>query len=217
MWWESLSLFLYFSLFHCWFTFRGSQFLNYLPAFGVFLVTNFLRFQPGAMDNTKVFCVAWFPLACCAVAHFLMRIADRGRYLAVALLLPSIVSGVLCVLKSLSLPYPIFSPRELEVGLWAIENTPLEAVFDTMVYPGISVTSISGRTALMTFPGWAWAHGICNATRQGIIDRMWESADPAIFRWIGANYTLRIKNRQPEKWERDTGDRRWLWVLAHKA
>jgi hypothetical protein len=216
MWWESLSLFVFISLFHCWFSFQGSQISMYLPAFGVFIVANFVRFQPGAMDNTKIFIAAWFPLACCAVAHFLLSIVHRARTLAFALFIASTVSGTLCVLKSLSIPYPIFSSQELDVAIWSIENTPIESVFLTAIYPGIPVTSIAGRTALMTFPGWAWTHGIYNTTRHADIERMWQTADPAMFVAVATNYALRIQSRQQDKWEVDPGDSRWLKVFAYK-
>jgi hypothetical protein len=216
MWWESLSNFLYLSLIHCWFSFGPTQTATYIPPFVVFWISNFVRFQPGAMDNTKVFIAAWYPLACAAVAHFLIWFAGRRPRTALALAVAAMASGTLCVVKSLAFPFPVFSPQELDVAKWAIENTPLESVFLTTTYPGIPVTAIAGRTALMTFPGWAWTHGIFDRRRTELTVAMWATGNPELFVNSSTDFVLKIQNRQKEEWKGNINDPRWLVVFAHK-
>jgi hypothetical protein len=216
MWWESLSVFLVLSLFHCWFALERRQVAMYGPAFAVFVLANVVRFQPGAMDNTKIFIAAWYPLACCAVGQFFVKLRAKTPALAAVLGIGATAAGILCVAKSLSIPWPVFSPQDLEVGLWAIENTPLESVFLTVEYPGIPVTAIAGRTALMTFPGWAWTHGIYNRYRTALVAEMWKTASTQLFREHGTRYALRMFARQKEPFNVNEADPGWIRVFRLK-
>jgi hypothetical protein len=217
MWWESLSVFVFLSVFHCWWAFSRAQAAVYAPAFGVFIVSNILRFQPGAMDNTKVFTVAWFPLACAAVAHLLVVVWRRAPWIAAALAITGTASGFLCVAKSLGSPFPVFSPQEFNAGLWAIENTPIESVFLTIEYPGCPVTAIAGRTALMTFPGWAWTHGVISNERVWAVQNLWNSPRTEYFHQYNTQYALRQTERSQMNWSVDPGDTGWLEVFAEKG
>ena len=72
VWWSSLGAFVFISLVSVWIFQTKRQNKIYMPSIGVWIVSNLIRYQPGAMDNTKVFLVAWYPLACCTVANFLI-------------------------------------------------------------------------------------------------------------------------------------------------
>jgi hypothetical protein len=214
MWWESLSIFLIIALFHCWFHMNEFQTDAYIPAFCTFLLANILRFQPGAMDNTKVFIVAWYPLACCAVSQFLVTFFSRTKILTVLLAFGATISGTLCIGKCLGMPWPVFSPQEMGAGLWAVENTPLESVFLTMNYPGVPVTAIAGRTGLMTFPGWAWTHGIYDRSRATLMSEMWRTASAKLFRDSNTKYVLKIMARQKEQFNVSHWDPGWSCVFS---
>jgi hypothetical protein len=220
MWWESLSVFVFIAVAHCWFVISRAQSRLYLPAFGVFIVANFVRFQPGAMDNTKIFLAAWFPLACCAVAECFLSFLNHPNIavglISVYLLGLSMFSGALCIGKSLAVPFPIFYPPEWDVGIWAIENTPVDAVFLTPVYPGIPMTSIAGRTALMTFPGWAWTHGIYNSSRTALIEKLWATHDRGLFLENKIGYVFRDLGRGQEVFDVPPWDTGWMKVYEGK-
>lgn len=70
VWWSSLGAFVFLSLISVWIFNSKEQNFMYLPSVCVWIISNIIRYQPGAMDNTKVFLVAWYPLACSAVANF---------------------------------------------------------------------------------------------------------------------------------------------------
>jgi hypothetical protein len=95
----------------------------------------------------------------------------------------------------------------------SIENTPLESVFLTMTYPGIPVTAIAGRTALMTFPGRAWTHGIYDRSRTALISQMWSTASTKLFRDSNTQYILRIMARQKEQFNVSHFDPGWICVF----
>jgi hypothetical protein len=110
----------------------------------------------------------------------------------------------------------MFYEEEFEVGVWAIENTPINAVWLTPTYPGTPMTSIAGRTALMTFPGWAWTHGIYNLSRQQLMEELWKQRDPELFRTHSVQYVY--KNIGRENHTFDVGvDTRWMKVFESKA
>jgi hypothetical protein len=97
-----------------------------------------------------------------------------------------------------------------------IENTPIDAVFLTVEYPGCPATSIAGRTSLNTFPGWAWTHGVWNAERYEAIQMMWASARPELFAQYGTQYALHLPSRSSVNWTVDPADTRWLQVFVEK-
>lgn len=72
VWWSSLGAFAFLSLISVWIFHNRVQNMMYLPSVCVWIVSNIIRYQPGAMDNTKVFIVAWYPLACAAVSNFII-------------------------------------------------------------------------------------------------------------------------------------------------
>ena len=49
------------------------QFGIYLPALITFLISNFIRYQPWAGDNNKIFYTAWIPFVVTIPLMFLMN------------------------------------------------------------------------------------------------------------------------------------------------
>jgi hypothetical protein len=165
MWWESLGAFVMLSIFHVWLYMSSHQRLMYFPALGVFVVSNFLRYQPGAMDNTKVFLCAWYPLACLAVADYLIatllktpRIVVKA---AVCFVTIGFVAGsVICIYKALMVPFPVFEEDEMMFGVWVMQNTRRDAKMLARGWHGSPMMSIGGRIITMGYGGWVWSHGL---------------------------------------------------------
>lgn len=219
LWWESLSVFVMIAVFHAWIVLNKSQRKMYIPAFLVFVVASFVRFQPGAMDNTKVFIAGWYPLACCAVAEFILQLRRSGsilsNILALLLFVGAIPAGTMCIGKSLSMPFPMFSYSTWDSGVWAAENTPTDSVFLTATNPGVAVTCVAGRTSLLTFNGWVWSHGIAMGDRPSLIAKMWEH-DAALFRKYGVNYIHNVKDKTYNRVKMGEFETEWISVFRNQ-
>lgn len=167
MWWDSLGTFHFLSLLNVWFLMCSKHFLIYIPAIFVYVVANFVRFQPGAMDNTKVFISSWYPLACVASSLYLMQLlmfAKKFRKIVilavVSLFISFSLSSALCFYKNLANEFPMFTESEMELGIWFMSNTHrLSNVFSNG-WHACPPMSIGGRSITMGYPGWVWTHGL---------------------------------------------------------
>ena len=190
MWWESLSIFVCVALVHSWLILNRTQRKMYAPAFFVFILANFVRFQPVPMDNTKVFIAGWYPMACSCVGLFFARLIEKGHFLkviSVLLAAGSVVSGIMCICKSLAWPFDLFSSTGWQCGLWSIENTPVDAIFLTGSFPATPPTCIAGRIGFVTYIGWVVSHGISPDHMQKS-NEMWTSHAPKTFRDNNVKY-----------------------------
>lgn len=221
MWWESLSSFVFISVFYSWFVLSSKQVMFYLPSFVLFIISNFIRYQPGAMDNTKVFYAGWYPMACICVAEFLIKYYYKpGLFYSIAIQIvffSMILSGLLCIIKSLLIPFPVFENEDWETGHWIIENTPLNSVFLTNFYPGCSATAIAGRTGFLTFPGWVWTHGLPLNDRYNLVNKMWKNlATYEDFVKNGVNYILGSNTRESKDFMVDVYNPDYLIVCKEE-
>lgn len=198
MWWESLSIFVWISCVHSWCLVRRHQMSAHVPAFCVFVIGNLFRFQPVAMDNTKIFFAGWYPIACCSVALFFAKLFhQRNKVIkstAILLFMGTIAAGTLCIIKSLSRPFPLFSEIQWQSGIWAIENTPVDAVFLTGSFPAVPATTIAGRLGFLTFHGWAWTHGLHLGPRLSAAKTMWMHHNTTMFRQNNVRYIYHSSN-----------------------
>ena len=175
LWWESLGPFVVIAIFVCWPLLNHFQLVCYLPSIGVFLVSNFIRYQPGAMDNNKVFYAGWYSLACCAVAHFIIAVwsRSRGDILVKVILIWTVIgfslSSVVAIGKAIFYAFPMFNNDEKEMGQWVMENTLKDSVFLTNQWHANTVMSIGGRIIMLGYGGWVWTHGLDHEKRNRFI------------------------------------------------
>jgi hypothetical protein len=173
MWWESLGAFFVLAIANVWPHTSEWQRLMYYPSIAVFVVSNFLRYQPGAMDNTKVYLCAWYPLACCAVAHCLVDVIMRCRRWVFLVALSIVVSftgfsisSVVCLYKALTIPFAMFDIAEMNFGLWVMENTRPDAAMLAAGWHASPMMSLAGRLITMGYGGWVWSHGLDYGARE---------------------------------------------------
>jgi hypothetical protein len=173
LWWDSLGAFVFLALFAVWASLGSRQKWGYIPSIGVFVLSNFVRYQPGAMDNNKVFFAGWYPLACCAVAHFLVWLWSGAkpivRFLTVWVVIGFSTGSVVTIWKALRWPFPLFTRDEKELGLWVMENTPKTAVFLGSTWHSNPTMSIGGRLITMGYGGWVWTHGLSYDKRNALM------------------------------------------------
>ncbi|OHT07538.1 hypothetical protein TRFO_05168 [Tritrichomonas foetus] len=172
MWWESLGTFHFLAIVNVWIFMNQSQKMMYIPSIIVYVISNFIRYQPGAMDNTKVYLAAWYPIACIAVALYLIQILKYSRKLnplivliVVSLFISFTFSSFVCFYKNFAYCFPIFDQSELEMGLWVMENTRSDSNIFSDGWHSCPPMSIAGRIITMGYGGWVWSHGLDYNTR----------------------------------------------------
>jgi hypothetical protein len=195
LWWDSLGSFVFLALIIAWASLSPKQLGAYIPALGVFVVSNFVIYQPGAMDNTKVFFAGWYPLACCAVAHCIVWLCANGGWAAKGLVLFAIAGflagSFVTVGKALIFPFQLFTIDELDFGGWVMQNTPKDAVFMGSMWHSNTAMTIGGRHIAMGYGGWVWSHGLNLTKRIALVRELVDNReDRERLEQFGVKYAL---------------------------
>jgi hypothetical protein len=177
MWWNGLGVFWVLSIVHCFTTMDRSQFKMYLPSLTVFLLSNFIKYQPWNLDNTKVFYNAWIPLALAAVAHFLAILAEGklgiGLVLAVLLVPLSGLSSGYALWKATAFPNPVWDdPEPYVIANWVIEHTPPKAEWLADSRHNHPIPALAGRQVLRGYLGWMVSHNLDDQRRTEGIEEL---------------------------------------------
>jgi hypothetical protein len=176
LWWDSLGSFIVLALCIGWNSLNRKQISAYLPAIAVFVLSNFIRYQPGAMDNNKVFYAAWYPLACCVVAHFFIWISIHGNLIAICLASSVVfgfsVSSVVAIWKALAFTFPLFTHEEKDFGEWVMLHTLKDSIFLGSMWHSNPAMSVGGRLITMGYGGWIWTHGLNSTARRILINEL---------------------------------------------
>jgi hypothetical protein len=153
----------------------------YSPYLILFLLGNFIRFQPWDWDNYKIF-LHWHIITVIIGAYGIIEIAKfssqflksdiklsifKSRLTAVfgfislaAILFFSTASGFLSHARTLQEKYLIWPEADIAFASWVRENTPPESVFLTSTYFLNPIVTLAGRQIILGYEGWLWSHGI---------------------------------------------------------
>ena len=167
LWFDSLVTFAFLALIPSFFLIGKRQRNISLPSLGVFIVSNFILYQPGAMDNNKVFFAGWYPIACAQVSNFFACMFFKGtknRTFMILILLIVCFSfcfgSIICITKALVFSFPLFSHDDLFLGEWIMKNTRKDAAFVSSTWHSNVAMTIGGRILAMGYGGWVWTHGL---------------------------------------------------------
>jgi hypothetical protein len=220
LWWDSLGSFVAIAIFGVWRILTSMQIWGYLPALGVFLVSNFVRYQPGAMDNNKVFFAGWYVLACVAVSQFVVSMWNCGKRFVRPILVFIVVgyslSSVVTIVKALRHNFPICTHEEKEMGLWILENTHKDSVFLGSAWHSNTAMSFGGRLITMGYGGWVWTHGLSYQDRSKLIQSMVADRENlSRFEDLKINYAIARTDDQPKEYlfPPPDDDSRWICVV----
>jgi hypothetical protein len=193
LWWHSLSSFATMALLHCWWVIGPFQMKYYLPSIAVFVVSHFVRYQVGAMNNSKVFFVGWFVVAVVCVAEVIAKLWMSGwvgiRIIAVVLLVEMTAASVCCFVRTLSSPIQIVTVGGIEYANWVTENVPIDAIAITDLHGFSPFCVLAGRMSFLSFIGWPGSQGIdvgkrVNVTKQFVT----QNTKPGVFQELGITY-----------------------------
>lgn len=140
-------------------------------AFVIFVLAEFVLFQPNEYDNNKLFYV-WYMICAILAADYAVELFDRmkglrSRYAVAALAcFVFFASGTLSIAAECVSDYRLFSMEEAQAAEFVEHNTDEHAVFMTSTQHINPVSSLAGRT-IVCGPGlWLHWHGFNTTQRE---------------------------------------------------
>lgn len=165
MWLLAWGLFLPFAIAYLVPRYRQGKFWLLGSGLVIFLVANFVRFQPWEWDNTKLFIWSYL-LLCPAVAAFLVSWFDRKgwqRAVSIVALASMIAGGTLEAVRLTQFSrgsFTAFSKTEVDWAEEAKRLVPPDAVVLASGAPHDWISALSGRQVAMGYNGWLWSYGV---------------------------------------------------------
>lgn len=223
LWWRGLGVFAAISLIFGWVLLDKWQITLYIPSIVVFVITNFIRYQPWELDNTKLFYAAWVPVALAVVSKYITHFITNpktlygkfiGTLVAFAFIFASSYSAYMSTVQSMFFPTTIYNKDDYKFGLWVAENTPQKAVFLFEAATYNPIVSIAGRQVFLGFNGWVISHGL-DYSRERSQNAMYFNADRLdLFKQNNISYVGVCNSCQYKKFDIDKAPNNW--VVAFK-
>jgi hypothetical protein len=182
MWWRSLGVFFVLANFHGPSVMNIAQLRYFAPSFAVWLIGNYIIYQPWQLDNTKVFNAAWMPLALSSASFYLTCLWHRnffGKILTLILLFFSCFSGLLAANMAYREAYPLWSghDRQHELADFVRKNSPPRSIWLLDDWPAHPVTALAGRQSVLGYGGWTSSHGLWESARRSMIQGLAHSPE----------------------------------------
>ena len=166
-------------------------------AFVIFLVSEFVLFQPNEYDNNKLFYV-WWALCSILAADYAAEIFHRLRGLRSRYVLAGITAvccfatGTLSIARECVSDYEMFNRGAVETASFVEENTPEHSTFMCWTQHINPVSALAGRDIVCGPDLWLYWHGYDLSSRQSDIRAFY--ADPEgsrdILEKYGVDYIL---------------------------
>ena len=149
-------------------------------AFLIYLIAEFILFQPNEYDNNKLLYV-WFLLCLPMAADYAMEIFERlrglggRRLIAVGFLMTCFLSSGLTIARECVSDYHAYSAVDVETAEYIRENTPEHSVWLTGNQHLNPVSSLAGRTILCSSDLYLYYHGFNTGARRMEIAAFYEN------------------------------------------
>ena len=150
----------------------------WLCALPLWVVCEFIVFQPNNYDNNKLLFVVHM-ISCGLVASFLGTMYHklrgmRGRALmGAAVVFAGTVSGALTLAREVVSDYELFSDGMVEAAQYARENLPDDAVLLTADEHNNPFASLAGQTIVQGSPTFLYFHGVYDTDRAADVRAMY--------------------------------------------
>ncbi len=164
----------------------------FLPAVLVFIIANFVVFQPWDWDNIKLF--SWVFLFISIAAGYTLvgllsprMVAGKSGFAGRAMTPPRwtetvmyftktvfvlliflslTLSGTLSLTHIVSGEFTIYDNADIELAAWVKDNTKPTDTFLVDPWPNHPIPGLSGRSVYLGYPGHLWVHGISYGERE---------------------------------------------------
>lgn len=169
----------------------------YASAMIIFVITEFITFQPNEYDNNKLM-IIWYAFTAIIVADYLVMLYDKlkhtiGRvYLAVLVCILLFASGTLTIGREIysNKQYRQYSSVQVHCAQSIEDSTLPDALFITGHQHLNEISSLAGRNIYAGSTIYVHFHGLDYAGRYEEITKIYEDAATAqsILKEIGADY-----------------------------
>lgn len=143
-------------------------------AFVIFLVAEFVVFQPNEYDNNKLFYV-WYMLCCVLAADYAVALFDKMKGLrarvpiAIACAFMCFFSGGLSIARECVSNYQMFSKNDVDAAAYIEQNTAQDSVFLTWTQHINPAFALAGRRVVCGPNLWLYWHGLDISARENDI------------------------------------------------
>ncbi len=151
-------------------------------AFLIYIIAEFILFQPNEYDNNKLFYV-WFLLCLPMAADYALDVWERlrgiggRRLIAAGFAVLCFTSSVLTVARECVSTYQAYSYVDVETAEYVKENTPRHSVFLTGSQHLNPVSALAGRTVVCSTDLYLYYHGFNTAERRAEIAAFYENPE----------------------------------------
>lgn len=151
-------------------------------AFVIFVLAEFIQFQPNVYDNYKLFCI-WYMLCAVLAADYGFELLGKLKgmrakpVIAGMALICFFFTGVLAVATEMNTNWQLFSRADVEAAAFVEEKTDEDDVFMTGNHHINFVASLAGRKIVCGTDSWLYYHGYDTEERKADIRAFY--ADPA--------------------------------------
>lgn len=151
-------------------------------AFVIFVISEFIIFQPNEYDNNKLFYV-WWALCAMLAADYVVEVYDRmsglrsRKALAAMLAVCCFATGTLSIARECVSDYQMFSSSDVQLAAWVEENTEQEDTFICWTQHINPVSALTGREIVCGPALWLYYHGFNLSERENDIRSFYR--DPA--------------------------------------
>lgn len=182
-WWDGLFIFWAISIIFGLSVLTKKQFMQYIPALFVYYLSNFIKYQPWNMDNTKVFHGGWTPLAVAVVCNYIIYLMQQdSNFLEITAYLFIIA----CVASGIA-GFAHFSPQicyqwnyddfPYEFAEEVIAKTDPTKVWAADTFHNHPVSNLAGRQVLVGYGGWMISHNLDNKERLEVLNLLMKNPD----------------------------------------
>ncbi len=169
-----------------------------LPATFLWLVSEFILFQPNSYDNNKILLAAYL-FFCIAVSDFVfdkVREWCKNRYLSWGILTIIIFLGSISALLTMGREavseYELYSKGYVEAAAFIEKNTDVDDTFLTATNHNNVVASLTGRDIVCGSSSYLYYHGVNYTQNEADVKTMYEvpNSRASLFQKYGVDYIV---------------------------
>lgn len=186
------------------------RFARYCPCMAIWLIAEFVEFQPNDYDNNKLLYVG-FLFLCCAAADWLWGVLELIPKRAAQFAAAALISVTLALPAALTMAreyvsrYEIYGTGAMDLAMFIDDRLPPDAVIMTDQRHNNEAAALAGRNIVCGSPIYLFYHGLNYYQRERDLGPMYESPGEnlPLFERYQVDYVL-ISDFERSSYEVDT-------------